>query len=127
MTAHAGVAVALPRGGSGAYARPPGGSSAHMRPPFFEPPLAKSPLGSAKMSPVPNSSRSLNETAKMAQSTDRTPQTSARDAVEHIRAIERRSVNTGIPKTGNPVLRIFIETVLIFSVCLLGYFIYRIL
>ena len=79
------------------------------------------------MSPVPNPSRSLTETAKMAQSTDRTPQTSARDAVEHIRAVERRAANTGISKTGNAVLRIFIETVLIFSVCLLGYFIYRIL
>ena len=127
LTTHAGVAVALPRGGSGAYARPPGGSSAHIRPPFFEPPLAKSSLGSAIMSPVPNPSRSLTETAKMAQSTDRTPQTSARDAVEHIRAVERRAANTGIAKAGNPVLRIFIETVLIFSVCLLGYFIYRIL
>ena len=81
------------------------------------------------MAALQNHARAANETAAMAEATDRTPKadTRSRDAVEHIRAVERRAANQAEPKpaSNNAVVRIVIETVLIFSVCLLIYFIYR--
>jgi eukaryotic-like serine/threonine-protein kinase len=115
------VATAPVRGGGGPVVRGGGGSSNKMRPPYFEPPPMVSPLGSAANPPVPNPTRPSNETARMAEATDRA-------------AAPRRNkarLPVGIPwpgnkKTGfNPVLKIVLESVLVFVLCLVVYLIIR--
>jgi eukaryotic-like serine/threonine-protein kinase len=102
--------------GSGQHSRP--GSSANMPPPYFEPPPMISPLGSAAIPPIPNPKRPANETALMAEATDRTDAPPfARYAIPFTDPRENRGLH--------PVVKIFLESVLVFSLCLLLYFIIR--
>jgi serine/threonine protein kinase len=92
-----------------------GSSSGNIRPPYLEPP-SKSPLGSAATPPVPNPTRPANETARLAESTNRT--------VSPPRPTPRKMPDP--EKHGmHPVLKIFLESVLVFGVCLILYFIIR--
>lgn len=72
-----------------------------------------SPLGSAAIPPVPNPGRPANETARLAEATDR-----GRPVREPRRPLPER-------KGMNPVLKIVIESVLVFALCLGMYFILR--
>ena len=104
--------------------RPGGGSSSKMPAPFFDSPPAQSPLGSAAIPPIPNPTAPVNETARMGQSTtERTPNRDARrDSRDHD---YRGRENRGMNPIHNPVLRIIIESVLVFGLCLLIYIIVR--
>jgi hypothetical protein len=82
---------------------------------FTTPPVI-SPLGSAAIPPIPNPIRPVNETVRLSEATDRAQ---AR--------VERKSYpEMGKRKRGmHPVLKIFLESVLVFGLCLLLYFIIR--
>jgi hypothetical protein len=86
-----------------------------MQPPYFEPPPMVSPLGSAAIPPVPNPTRPVNETVRMAEVTDRnaTPHSTGRTPSHP----PRRALH--------PVVKIFLESVLVFGLCLFLYFIIR--
>jgi serine/threonine protein kinase len=115
---HGGIATgARGTAGSAEQRKLGAGSSANMRPPYFEPPPMISPLGSAAIPPIPNPTRPMNETARLAESTEKT--TSPGDS----RYIRR----PGLPakRQFNPVLKIILESVLVFGVCLILYFIIR--
>jgi serine/threonine protein kinase len=117
------AAVVIPpaRGSSGKVPRY-NGSSSNMPPPYFEPPPLVSPLGSAAIPPVPNPTRPMNETARMAEETDRAAPLNPRRLPLDTTADGRR------PKlVGNPVLKIILESVLVFGLCLVLYFIIRML
>lgn len=92
-----------------------GASSGSIRPPYFEPP-SNSPLGSAANPPVPNLARGTNETARLAESTNRTA-TPPRSAPKRAPEPARRGLH--------PVVKIFLESVLVFGLCLILYFIIR--
>jgi len=116
------VATAVPmRSGAGTAVRPGVGSSSNTPPPYFEPPPMVSPLGSAANPPVSHSTRPANETARMAEATDR--------AAAPRRDESRLPVGLPWPgnkKTGfNPVLKIVLESVLVFVLCLVVYLIIR--
>ncbi len=107
--------------GSGLMPRPGAGSSVKMSPTFFDPPPMASALGSAALPPVPNPTGPTNETpARMGQSTERTPHREPRRAPAEPKR-EERSLNP----IKNPVVRIIIESVLLFGLCLLIIFILR--
>lgn len=120
------TATAAPPGsrGSAMMPRPGGGSSGNMQqPPFFDAP-ANSPLGSAAIPPVPNPTGPMNETSKMGgQPTERTPQRSNRNdhEIDDYRNHNRKSINP----LSNPVVRIILESVLVFLVCLVIYVVFR--
>ena len=114
------VATAPQRGGAGPLVRP-GGSSNNMPPPYFEPPPMVSPLGSAAIPPIPNPTRPINETARMAEATDRAapPRRGEPQWGQPIPPI-------GKEKTGlNPVVKIVLESLLVFGLCLVLYLIIR--
>lgn len=111
------TAVALPpsRSGSPHGAGPGGASSGNMNPSYFEPPPMVSPLGSAAIPPVPNPNRTANETARLAESTNR-----------NALPLRTASKKAPPPKRGlHPVIKIILESVLVFGVCLILYFIIR--
>ncbi|WP_052640107.1 serine/threonine protein kinase [Zavarzinella formosa] len=115
------------RGSSGLLNRP-GGSSSKMPPPYFDSPPASSPLGSAAIPPIPNPTSPVNETARMGQSTtERTPNRESRQDHRHDSRDQgyRRPETRGLNPISNPVLRIILESVLIFGLCLLIFFIVR--
>jgi serine/threonine protein kinase len=115
------VATAPQRGPSAQVARPGAGSSNNMPPPYFEPPPMVSPLGSAAIPPVPNPVRPFNETARMAEETDRAapPRPKTAQPLKGIVGLLKQ-------KSGfNPVLKIVLESVLVFGLCLVLYFIIR--
>jgi hypothetical protein len=115
--APSGVAVAPSRsGGSSFDSRPGGASSGNMPPAYFEPPPMVSPLGSAAIPPIPNPTRPANETARMAESTNR-------NAVPNFPAA--KIPYASVPRGMHPVLKIILESVLVFGVCLILYFIIR--
>jgi eukaryotic-like serine/threonine-protein kinase len=125
------VATALKGGSSASLMRaggggpPSGGSSSRMAPPYYEPP-SKSPLGSAAIPPVPNPTRPTNETERMAQTapSDRAPNDRGGDLYLNRRSLNDRGRNTLNPMH-NPVMRIILEAVLVFGLCLLIYFVYH--
>ena len=98
---------------------PPGSaSSGNMRPAYYEPPPIVSPLGSAAIPPVPNPVRPVNETLRLSEATDR-----ARIPTP---PIHWGTVNEASAKRGlHPVFKIFLESVLVFGLCLGLYFIIR--
>lgn len=127
--------MALPSPGtrpaSGAYPRPvlptatavaPGSGSGYgsgtMTPASFDPPSV-SPLGSAAMPPIPNPTRPVNETARMAESTER----SVREAAP-AKTVTRPARPAAVEperKGGllnRPVTRIIIEAIVLFALCL---------
>jgi serine/threonine protein kinase len=104
-------------GGSAEQRKLGAGSSANMRPPYFEPPPMISPLGSAAIPPIPNPTRPTNETARLAESTERTASPGDSRYVKRPSQPEKRPFN--------PVLKIILESVLVFGLCLLLYFIIR--
>jgi serine/threonine protein kinase len=112
------VAVALPGsklGGSGPMS--PGGASGNM--PYSEP-LAVSPLGSAAIPPVPNPTRPVNETVRLSEATDR--------AQPLIQPRQRSRAGADGPSPRrllHPVVKIVIEAILVFGLCLLLYFIFK--
>jgi eukaryotic-like serine/threonine-protein kinase len=126
-----GVAVVPPppRTGGPGRGSNQGGNSGSVRP-GYEPP-AVSPLGSAAHPPIPNPTRPANETARMAEETDRAPVArapvprapAARGPVRRKpRPEERREPeHHGM----NPVLKIILESIAVFGVCLLIYVIIR--
>ncbi|HVK13722.1 MAG TPA: protein kinase [Gemmataceae bacterium] len=120
-----------PRASSGAYQRPPVATlpvppsragdylgSEVMGPGSFGPP-AVSPLGSAAMPPVPNPTRPGNETARMAESTERASQ-----PAWPTRTIADRYHPSAGPDNGprglfgRPMSRIVLECLLLFLLCL---------
>lgn len=110
------VAVAIPRAGrSGQISKPGIGSSGNMQAPYFEPPPMVSPLGSAAIPPIPNPTRPVNETVRMAEMTDRNA--SPHGASRSNASQSRRGLH--------PVIKIFIESVLVFGLCLFLYFVIR--
>src|SRR5262249_6649442 len=115
------VATVPQRGSTGQVARPAAGSSNNMPPPYFEPPPMVSPLGSAAIPPVPNPVRPFNETARMAEETDRAaqPRPKTPQPLKGIVGLLREE--SGL----NPVLKIVLESVLVFGLCLVLYFIIR--
>jgi serine/threonine protein kinase len=103
------------RGSSGHIPRPSvGSSSANMPPAYLDGPPAQSPLGSAAIPPIPNPTRPANETARMAERTDRTP-------------TQPRPTEDTPPARGlrNPVVRIVLEALAVFGLCLVIYFIWN--
>jgi serine/threonine protein kinase len=109
-----GTAGRLPSGGDG--------SSGNMSAPYFEPPPMVSPLGSAALPPVPNPVRPVNETARMAEATDRADAlpksaTHRQPPLAEPADKERRRLS--------PVVKIVIESILVFGLCLMLYFIFR--
>jgi serine/threonine protein kinase len=104
-------------GGSAEQRKMGAQSSANMRPPYFEPPPMVSPLGSAAIPPIPNPTRPMNETARLAESTERT-------AAPGDARFVRRTTKPA-PRQFNPVLKIILESVLVFGLCLILYFIIR--
>jgi eukaryotic-like serine/threonine-protein kinase len=108
------------RAGTG-HPRPGDASSGNMPPPYFEPPPVISPLGSAALPPVPNPTRPVNETARMAEATERAaaPRRGPRPMAIAVEMPEEKRGRL------NPVVRIGIEAVAVFGVCLVLYFIFR--
>jgi serine/threonine protein kinase len=110
-----GVAVAPPK--TGGPVPGAGGTSGNI-PAYFEPPPIVSPLGSAAIPPVPNPVRPVNETVRLSEATDR-----AQPIVQ-----PRRRKTDALPPNKvrlNPVVRIIVEAVLVFGLCLVLYFIIR--
>jgi eukaryotic-like serine/threonine-protein kinase len=107
----------IPPSHSGGSGNLPTGSasSGNMPATYGEPPLV-SPLGSGAIPPIPNPVRPVNETLRLSEATDRAQ---AR--------VERRSYAPPYQaKRGmHPVLKIFLESVLVFGLCLVLYFIIR--
>jgi eukaryotic-like serine/threonine-protein kinase len=121
-----------PRASSGSFQRPPVGTlprpaesarpnnlgSGVMGPGSFGPP-AVSPLGSAAMPPVPNPTRPTNETARMAESTEKASQ-----PAWPTRTIADRYHSTNGNEAGprglfgRSVTRILLECMLLFVLCL---------
>jgi hypothetical protein len=94
-----------------------GGTSGNI-PAYYEPPPMVSPLGSAAIPPVPNPVRPVNETARLAEATDR--------AQPLIQPRRRKTDLEPPPKPKlNPVAKIILEAVLVFGLCLILYFIIR--
>src|SRR5262249_28029689 len=96
------------------------GSSSNMPPPYFEPP-AVSPLGSAAIPPVPNPTRPVNETARMAEETDRAAPLNP-ERLSHETALKGH-----LKLAGNPVVKLVLESIIVFGLCLVLYFIIRML
>jgi hypothetical protein len=88
-----------------------------MATPYSEPP-AISPLGSAAIPPVPNPTRPVNETVRLSEATDR-----AQRSVDLIR--RPTAVDEARRPMLHPVIKIFLEAVLVFGLCLLLYFIFK--
>jgi serine/threonine protein kinase len=110
-----GAAVAPSKGGG----LPPGvgGTSGNM-PAYYEPPPMVSPLGSAAIPPVPNPVRPINETVRLSEATDR--------AQPVIQPRRRKTDFEPVPTVRlNPVVKIILEAVLVFGLCLVLYFIIR--
>jgi serine/threonine protein kinase len=105
------------RTGGSAEHRKLAGSSDNMRAPYFEPPPMVSPLGSAAIPPVPNPKRPVNETARLAESTERTAAPPGRKLAGRTNQPEQRILN--------PVVKIILESVLVFGLCLGLYFVIR--
>ena len=107
------------RMGGGGGSSSGGASSGNLRPGYYDPP-AVSPLGSAAVPPVPNPVRPANETVRLAEATDRAPATPApvrRKPQPEAPEPERRGLN--------PVIKIVLESIAVFGVCLLIYVIIR--
>jgi serine/threonine protein kinase len=115
------IATAPQRGNAGYPVRTGPGSSNNMPPPYFEPPPMVSPLGSAAIPPVPNPTRPVNETARMAEATDRATALRPRASRPLKGIVDLLKERTGV----NPVVKIVLESVLVFGLCLLLYFIIR--
>jgi eukaryotic-like serine/threonine-protein kinase len=112
-----GVAIAPSKPGSPTSA--PASTSSGNMPAYYEPPPMISPLGSAAIPPIPNPTRPVNETVRLSESTDR-----AQPIVEP----RWRKVRVGeSAKRGrlHPVVKIILEAVLVFGLCLVLYFIIR--
>jgi len=110
-----GVAVAPPKGTGPAPGA--GGTSGNM-PAYYEPPPMVSPLGSAAIPPVPNPVRPVNETVRLSEATDR--------AQPVIQPRRRKTDHLPPPKPRlNPVVKIILEAVLVFGLCLILYFVIR--
>jgi serine/threonine protein kinase len=120
----AAVATAPPRTGTGGHGSSShsGGASGNVRPGYYEPP-AVSPLGSAAIPPVPNPVRPANETVRFAEATDRAP------ATPKPRPARRKPTPPPAPQPErrgvNPVVKIILESIAVFGVCLLIYVIIR--
>jgi len=99
------------------------GSSGNM-PPYFEPPPMVSPLGSAALPPVPNPTRPVNETAR-AEKTDRADTPKPKSAPRAQRVLPVAQTVPEAKRGWNPVLKIVIESILVFGLCLVLYFIIR--
>jgi hypothetical protein len=93
-------------------------------PPYFEPPPMVSPLGSAAIPPVPNPTRAVNETAR-AEKTDRAETPKPRPAPRAHRVLPVALSVPEAKRRWNPVVKIVIESVLVFGLCLVLYFIIR--
>jgi hypothetical protein len=90
-----------------------------MKPAYYEPPPMVSPLGSAAIPPVPNPIRPVNETVRLSEATDRAqpilqPRRRKTDRVE---PVEKARLH--------PVVKIVLEAVLVFGLCLVLYVIFR--
>jgi eukaryotic-like serine/threonine-protein kinase len=114
------AAVAPPRPGGPGPAAGGGTSSGNMNPAFYEPPPMVSPLGSAAIPPVPNPKRPVNETVRLSEATDR-----AQPIVQPIRRKKPGPAETKAKGGIHPVLKIVLEAVLVFGLCLVLYFIIR--
>ena len=115
------MAVAAPPGQKPGLVQPSGnGSSGNMPLPYFEPPPMVSPLGSAAVPPVPNPTRPVNETARMAEETDR-----AARRPSPRRPLPVAQEVAGEKRRWNPVVKIVIESIVVFGLCLVLYFILR--
>jgi eukaryotic-like serine/threonine-protein kinase len=115
------MAVAAPPGQKPGLVPPSGnGSSGNMPLPYFEPPPMVSPLGSAAVPPVPNPTRPVNETARMAEETDR-----AARRPSPRRPLPVAQEVAGEKRRWNPVVKIVIESIVVFGLCLVLYFILR--
>ena len=114
----AAVAVGPSKTGGGGSV-PGGTSSGNMKPAYYEPPPMVSPLGSAAIPPVPNPIRPVNETVRFSETTDRAqpilqPRRRKTDRVE---PVEKPRLH--------PVVKIVLEAVLVFGLCLVLYVIFR--
>ena len=76
------------------------------------------PLGSAAIPPVPNPARPTNETANLAEDTERTAMPEKRSSTSKLKAYPDR-------KPMIPVLKIVLESVLVFGLCLVLFAIIR--
>ena len=110
------TAVAPSRSGMGNAPLPGGASSGNLPTACFEPPPMKSPLGSAAIPPEPNPTRPTNETARLAEATNRTKLPPRFDGLARLETPKREL---------HPVVKIFLESVLVFGVCLILYVIIR--
>jgi serine/threonine protein kinase len=116
------TALADPRPSKpGGFRRGGDHSSGNMNPPYFEPPPMVSPLGSAAIPPVPNPTRPVNETVRMAEATDRAspPHRSNRPFLPSF------DPPTQPKRKLPPAVRIGLEAVAVFGFCLVLYFIFR--
>ena len=112
----AGVARSPPgKGSSRRLPRTGRSSSANMPPPYFEPPPMISPLGSAAIPPIPNPTRPRQRDRAHGRIHGTHP-VPARHAILATRPIRARS-----GRVLHPVLKIFLESVLVFGFCLLLY------
>ncbi|MSR52653.1 MAG: serine/threonine protein kinase [Gemmataceae bacterium] len=112
------MATASSRSGSGPQRGWGTGSSGNMPPTYFEPPPMVPPLGSAAIPPVPNPARPTNETANLAEDTERTAMPEKRSSTSKLKAYPDR-------KPMIPVLKIVLESVLVFGLCLVLFAIIR--
>jgi hypothetical protein len=112
-------AVAVPKpGGPGGPAHG-GTSSGNMQPAYYEPPPMVSPLGSAAIPPVPNPVRPVNETVRLSEATDRN------QPIVQPRRRKTDHVEPAPTARLHPVVKIFLEAILVFGLCLVLYFIIR--
>jgi eukaryotic-like serine/threonine-protein kinase len=111
----AAVGVGPPKAGGPALGG--GGTSGNM-PAYYEPPPMVSPLGSAAIPPIPNPVRPINETVRLSEATDR-----AQPLIQP----RRRKTDFEPPAKAklNPVVKIILEAVLVFGLCLVLYFVIR--
>ncbi|MEZ6140816.1 MAG: protein kinase [Zavarzinella sp.] len=126
-----GSSSGLRRPGSGSMAPPAAtatGSSSNIQPAYFEPP-GRSPLGSAANPPVPNPTRPVNETEKMAQ-TSTSPRNPQIPQVGDPRLQQRSAGNSNDPAPNrggllkNTTVRILLEAVIVMAICVVGYFLF---
>lgn len=115
--------------GSGLMPRPAmngGNSSANLKQQFLDPP-PHSPLGSAAIPPVPNPTAPMSETARMGNSeTERTPHREIRRPSRQNDSHAHSDHSTrSLNPIKNPVMRIILESVVVFLLCLVLYVIFR--
>jgi len=86
-----------------------------------------SPLGSAAIPPVPNPTHPINETARLAEATDRTtvPRRPSPAQAAPYATISPNATSAPERRGLNPVVKIVLESLLVFGLCLVLYFIIR--